>query len=99
LLLHKLRGRAVVSQPIQIAEYFLRRELHENRIEAVRWLASEPDKATHRFAVENAVYEVKIAESDPLRVLSTSGDDFYTTIPQFKFINCKRIDPPSPNGT
>lgn len=87
--LEKWRGMMDVDKPEQVAEYFLRRETHENRIDNVQYQATTKSaNGWHvSFKVSGESYQVHIAEAEPLMVLSTTGDTKYKSVPQFRFIS------------
>jgi hypothetical protein len=88
LLLNKFRGRAIWDKPIQAAEYFLRHELDNERIDDF-WMHGFEKQGENwfvRFDVTGTNYEVEVAPAEPLMVLSTTGDEEYKEMPQFKFV-------------
>lgn len=88
LLLNKLRGHAIYNKPIQAAEYFLRRELKNDRLDAVKYLSHEEKDGrwTVAFTVEETDYDVILADATPIQVLASTGDEQFKEIPQFRFI-------------
>lgn len=93
LLLNKLRGHAIWDKPIQAGEYFLRRELDNDRIADFRFVDFEKKDENWlvRFDVIDTRYEVEIALAEPLMVLATTGDEQYKAMPQYKFVGRKAI--------
>jgi hypothetical protein len=93
LLLNKLRGHAIWDKPIQVAEYFLRREWDNDRITDFRLIDFEEKVDTWlvRFDVKGTSYEVEIASAEPLMVLATTGDEQYKAIAQFTFVGYKAL--------
>ena len=93
ILLDKLRGHAIYDKPIQAAEYFLRRELNNDTLDAVKYLSHDAneDKWTVRFAIGDAQYKVNIATGTPIQALATTGDANFKDIPQYKFVDYHRI--------
>jgi hypothetical protein len=94
LLLKKFRGHAIWDKPIQAAEYFLRRELKNDKIDDLALLNVEADGESWRiqFALSDIKYEVEISSAEPLMVLATTGDTEYKAIPQFQYIGHKVIN-------
>jgi hypothetical protein len=88
LLLNKLRGRGIMNTVSQVADYFLRRELNEDRINAVcvQGVDEGEGQWTVCLDVEATSYRVQIAKAAPMFVLSTTGDEQYKPVPQFKFL-------------
>jgi len=88
LLLNKLRGHAIYDKPIQAAEYFLRRELDNDRLETIQYLSHEEkeDAWAVIFAVSGKNYQVSVANGTPIQVLATTGDEQFKEVPQFRFI-------------
>lgn len=91
ILVEKLRGRAIYSKPIQAAEYFLRRELGEDQITALRFVENSVEQGSRsiRFDSADQSYRVQVAEAEPLQALATTGDENYKGMPQYKFIGYK----------
>lgn len=90
LLLDKLRGHAIYDKPIQVAEYFLRRELDDNRIDSLHYQASTQPDEDHwqiTFIHDDTTYTVTIASAEPLQIIATTGDETYKTVPQFRFVS------------
>lgn len=89
ILLNKLRGHAIYDKPIQAAEYFLRRELNNDKLDDVRYLSHDSSEGqwTVRFNTSDMLYDVDIVAGTPLQVIATTGDDFLKDIPQFKFVS------------
>lgn len=82
------RGRAQYREEIQVAEYHLRRYLHEEGLDAVQWLSYESSDNEHMigFQVGDKPYLVRLANAEALMVLSTTGDEQYKAIPQWKLV-------------
>jgi hypothetical protein len=93
LLLNKLRGRGIMKTVEQIADYFLRRELDEDHINAVRVLDVTNGNAAWdvRLQVADTTYLVHIAQAEPMMVLSTTGDEQYKPVAQFKFMGYEQL--------
>ena len=93
LLLNKYRGRGIMDKPAQAADFFIRRELNEDHINAVRVLDVTPLDATWavRVQVETDRYLVHLAQAEPMMVLSTTGDVQYSPVPQFKFVGYEKL--------
>ncbi|MDQ7035496.1 MAG: sucrase ferredoxin [Anaerolineae bacterium] len=93
LLLHKLRGRAIMAKPVQAADYFLRHELSETRINALRIMTAENSDGQWDICLEidNVTYCVQIAAAEPLQVLATTGDEQYKSMPQFTFVGYEKL--------
>ncbi|MEL7433430.1 MAG: sucrase ferredoxin [Chloroflexota bacterium] len=89
LWLEKLRGQAIHDKPIQVAEYFLRRELDDSKIGSVQYLSHTEDDGQWyiTFAHADTQYTVTIEADTPLQVIATTGDTHYKTVPQFKFVS------------
>lgn len=89
ILLDKLRGHAIYDKPIQAAEYFLRRELNNDKLDDVTYLSHESGEGqwTVRFTADDIAYDVEMLTGKPLQVIATTGDDFLKDIPQFKFVS------------
>jgi hypothetical protein len=88
ILLNKLRGNAIYSQPVQVAEYYLRHALNSPAFDALRLIDYEGDEGTWQvnFTVKGKPYSVQIAASEPLMVLSTTGDTEFKPVEQYKLI-------------
>lgn len=93
ILLDKLRGHAIYDKPIQAAEYFLRRELDNDKLNDVRYISHqvENDDWLVQFTVIDTRYQVTVTAGTPLQVIATTGDDFLKDIPQFKFVSYQAI--------
>lgn len=94
LLLKKLRGHAIWDKPFQAAEYFLRREFDNDKIDDVHMLGFKKidDHWYVEFSVKDTNYEVEITPAESLMVLATTGDEQYKAIPQFRYVGYKVID-------
>lgn len=93
LLLHKFRGRAIMNKPTQAADYFLRRELDETGVSAVRIIDAENSDGQWDVClqVDNVTYRVQVAQAEPLQVLATTGDEQYKSMPQYKFVGYEKV--------
>lgn len=93
ILLDKLRGHAIYDKPIQVAEYFLRRELDNDTLDAVKYLSHDKtdDSWSVRFGVGEKQYQVNIAKGTPIQALATTGDANFKAIPQYRFVDYHSI--------
>lgn len=93
LILRKFRGHAIWDKPIQAAEYFIRREFDNDKIDELQLLGftKHGENWLVQFAIKATNYEVEVAPAEPLMVLSTTGDTQYKPIPQFRYIGYKVI--------
>lgn len=93
ILLDKLRGHAIYDKPIQVAEYFLRRELDNDTLDSVQYISQEKqdDKWAIQFAVKEKQYQVNIAKGTAIQALATTGDENFKVIPQYKFVDYQEI--------
>ncbi len=91
-----LRGRAVYDQPIQAAEYYLRRHLNDlSAIDGVQfngYRALADDHHAITFSTVDAKYRVVIAEGAALRVLATTGTENYKHVPQWEQVSIHTPD-------
>ena len=93
ILLDRLRGHAIYDKPIQAAEYFLRRELDNDTLDAIQYLSHDnnDDRWAVRFAIGDTHYQVNIAAGTPIQALATTGDVNFKEIPQFKFMDYQEM--------
>lgn len=89
ILLDKLRGHAIYDKPIQAAEYFLRRELNNDKLEVVQYLSHKENDGAWavKFAIGGTSYQVNLAAGTPIHVLATTGDTEFKEIEQFNFVD------------
>ena len=93
ILLDKLRGHAIYDKPIQAAEYFLRRELDNDTLDAVQYRSHKAyaDGWIIKFTVIDTDYQVNIVNGTPIQALATTGDTSFKEIAQFRFVDYQTI--------
>jgi hypothetical protein len=91
IILNKLRGHAIYSQPVQVAEYFLRHALNNTDFAALKLIDYQGEDGNWQvnFAVSAKPYTVEIAAAEPLMVLSTTGDKAFKSVEQYKLVEIK----------
>jgi hypothetical protein len=93
VMLNKYRGRSIYAEPVQAAEYFLRRQLNLLAIDGLVFshLLQDGEHWTAFFDVAGVAYQVQVERGEALMVLKTTGDAEYSPIRPFRLKAVDRL--------